>query len=442
MCINATCLVSNILSFVVVYIVVFGRSIPIKNYLPHLSFLIACLVCPLPGWLLFLRLQLASKGSNAMEDFALVNGLASAIHGIMLVSVSLNVAALFVVLSFKARTARTKGNSPSILFASVKGLTVSVAGLGSALRGGTGSSTSPAKKKNVIDELIARLFVYPAIHVLTQFLAAFDIYYYQPKTRVVSQSLTVSDDSFYKTRDYKIFWMASSVLVPSAGIAFFLAYAVQSPDMKKVIKKRGGQLSEYLRNASPLRPVSGRVVQTSSASFSANTYNYETRETGETDQTDQTADADGLGDHQNSETPKTLGDGSDSSPEAASRLLADLDEQELIDALEQGELHSDTVPPAQPPLFLNRASAALGFQQQPPHTSTRLVASAKKRSVFELADYGGGGGDVGQFQGDVNVQHNPLNYTPKDAGWSPGGTNPPRTEGVGGKGPQSATGIC
>ena len=203
--VNGVCLISNVLSFTVVYIVSYSRAFPLRRWSLTIATAII-LVSVVPNIALYcFRRDLLSRGKtndpNALMVFQLV-------QGIKALSIVLNVAAVATVAIFGMNHTRT-----------------------SAKR----SQTADSRKKNSIaDELIRRLTPYPLIQAVTQFPAVWDNYMFLPKAAGMSQNGgRDSDDAFYKQPDYRACWALQYTVLPSAGLFFFVALVYHSKDIQR-----------------------------------------------------------------------------------------------------------------------------------------------------------------------------------------------------------------
>lgn len=83
----------------------------------------------------------------------------------------------------------------------------------------------------LIRELTNRIIVYPLIQILTQVPASWETLIY------LSNPDLAKDDAWYKTKDYIACWYLYSLLVPSAGLLFSIAFMSTDPPTRMAIMK-------------------------------------------------------------------------------------------------------------------------------------------------------------------------------------------------------------
>jgi len=203
--VNAVCLISNVLSFTVVYIVSYSRAFPLRRWAWTIATAII-LVSVVPNIALYcFRRDLLSRGETNNSNLPTVFQL---VKGIKALSIALNASAV---------------------------VTVAISGLNHARTSAKRSQTADARKKNtIVDELIRRLVFYPLIQAVTQFSDLWDHYMFLPKAAGMSQNEdTDSDDAFYKQPDYRACWILQYTILPSAGLFFFVAFVYHSKDIQR-----------------------------------------------------------------------------------------------------------------------------------------------------------------------------------------------------------------
>ena len=239
--VTATCLISNILSGIVAYIVIKSRSLQLKQYMIPLAVLIVVIAFPAALIMTVFRVKfMIGASSNEQVDRA-----QQFVQSIKLVSIILNlVCVLIIVSSGFARYARSfngQGISRRNIAATAK------------------------KKASLTDELVKRLIVYPVVQALTQFPTFWDQFSYQILVNniITKNGVSQTDDNFYKRPGYRLCWILQYTFTPSAGIWFAIAFILLSKDAQRKLVAR-------IRKSSVC--FSGTDISTTKISFARPTF--------------------------------------------------------------------------------------------------------------------------------------------------------------------------
>jgi hypothetical protein len=205
--VTAVCLISNILSLASSYIVLWGRSFPLRRYSALFAVAVLVLATVPAAVLASRRWALQHTDQSTFVDRGFYLGALQTVPAVKAASILFNVVCLVCIGVSGASLASSRKRS-------IKG--------------------EGQRKASLTSELVRRLVVYPVIQIATQLPVLWDYWIYMPRAfdlRLGGSSS--SDDSFYKTQDYRACWALQFVLTPSAGVWFAAAFVYLSKDVQK-----------------------------------------------------------------------------------------------------------------------------------------------------------------------------------------------------------------